>query len=95
MRPADVIYIRKSMGLTQAELGKKIGVHAVTIGAWEKGANKPRIQNQEKIDRLIADTQPSYPKTAPVPSRAPTGNWVWLATGIATVAALVTGAYAT
>ncbi len=40
---------RKQKGLSQAELGKLLGVQAQTVGRWENGKSKP---NLEKINKL-------------------------------------------
>lgn len=37
--------MRKAVGLTQAQLGKKVGVSAVTIGHWENNRNEFTARN--------------------------------------------------
>lgn len=44
-----LIYLRKKVGLTQAELAKKIGVSRSTIGNYEKGIREPDFETLEKI----------------------------------------------
>lgn len=39
----DVRQVRELLGLTQAELGLLLGVHAVTVCRWETGALMPSI----------------------------------------------------
>jgi len=38
-----IAYYRKLCGLTQAELGKKLGLSAKAISAWETGRNEPNM----------------------------------------------------
>lgn len=40
---------RKKAGLTQKELGQKIGVTHQTIAQWENGWRNPKIETVEKI----------------------------------------------
>lgn len=40
------------MGLSQAELGRAIGVHRHEISRWESGKNEPTIENREQIARF-------------------------------------------
>lgn len=35
LRPAEAVFLRKRMGLTQAELAKKVGCNRVTLARWE------------------------------------------------------------
>ena len=45
--------IRQTLKLTQAELGLKLGFHANTISAWERGRNVPMF-TQRVIDNFVA-----------------------------------------
>ncbi|NYB74837.1 helix-turn-helix transcriptional regulator [Sedimentibacter hydroxybenzoicus DSM 7310] len=49
---------RKKKGLTQTELGKKIGVTGATVTRYEKGQLNPSIEQIGKIS-LALDTSPS------------------------------------
>ena len=46
---------RKSAGLTQKELGEKLGVSAAMIAQYETGKRTPKISTIEKIMNAIAD----------------------------------------
>ncbi|MCI0408898.1 MAG: helix-turn-helix domain-containing protein [Acidobacteria bacterium] len=35
MTPTDLKRIRRQLGLTQEELARRLGVHAVTVARWE------------------------------------------------------------
>lgn len=45
--------VRKSMGLTQKELGKMLGVGQTTVSAWELGRNEPDYEYLRKIAKLM------------------------------------------
>ena len=40
---------RKQKGLSQAELGKLLGVQAQTVGRWENGKSKPNLETINKL----------------------------------------------
>lgn len=40
---------RKQKGLSQAELGKLLGVQAQTVGRWETGKSKPNLETINKL----------------------------------------------
>ncbi len=44
---------RKQHGLTQIEFARAVGVSLNTYILWEKGANYPNPENQEKIDEFV------------------------------------------
>jgi transcriptional regulator with XRE-family HTH domain len=37
MEPADILFLRQQMGLTQAQLAEELGVTRVTVAYWERG----------------------------------------------------------
>ena len=39
--PGYLISLREALGLTQAELGRKIGVNKLTVSRWERGELRP------------------------------------------------------
>lgn len=41
MTPAQVVAIRESLGLTQAQLAQLLGVHPLTVSKWERGVLSP------------------------------------------------------
>jgi transcriptional regulator with XRE-family HTH domain len=45
--------IRNKRGLTQKELGKKIGVTAVTVGQWETGKRNPKYETLQRISNAL------------------------------------------
>ena len=48
--------IRKQKGLTQGELGKKIGVNTSTISHWEAGTRKIKIEYGMAICEVLGCT---------------------------------------
>ena len=42
MNDLDIKQIRAKIGLTQAELAKKLGVDKKTVQNWESGATSPK-----------------------------------------------------
>ena len=45
--------LRERVGLTQAELGRALGVDAATISRWEAGLRSPRGQSRGAYARLL------------------------------------------
>jgi transcriptional regulator with XRE-family HTH domain len=41
MTPTDIISIRKSLGLTQADFARLFDAHVMTISKWERGVVVP------------------------------------------------------
>lgn len=41
MTPAEIVAIRKSLGLTQAEFAQLFDAHVMTISKWERGLAFP------------------------------------------------------
>lgn len=46
--------IRKSAGLTQKDVSKKLGVCQSTISMWESGLSNPRLEMLRKIANLYS-----------------------------------------
>lgn len=44
---------RKQKGLSQAELGKLLGVQAQTVGRWETGKSKPNLKTVNKLCDIL------------------------------------------
>lgn len=44
---------RKKAGLTQAELGAKLGVSQSMVGAWETNIRKPKLDTIERISKVL------------------------------------------
>ena len=50
--PKGLVSTRKRLGISAADLAKLMGVTAQTIYNWERGATKPRPEQQEKLVSL-------------------------------------------
>ena len=48
----EIRNLRDAAGLTQAELGQKLGVTVTTVGRWEAGMSKPSKLALEKLERF-------------------------------------------
>lgn len=60
---------RKAAGLTQAELGEKLGVGQYIIAKWETGVNNPAPDDLTKIAKILGVSV-----AALFGEQAPTGN---------------------
>jgi DNA-binding transcriptional regulator YiaG len=49
---------RQQLGMTQAQLGRAIGVSERTIQNWEWGNTSPKPYQVNAIERLLADGEP-------------------------------------
>lgn len=50
----DRVYqLRKEAGLTQVELGEKIGVTGVYVGFWESGRKVPTVETMKAIAKVF------------------------------------------
>lgn len=49
---------RQQLGMTQAQLGRAIGVSERTIQNWEWGNTSPRPNQVKAIEGLLADREP-------------------------------------
>ncbi len=50
--PKGLVSTRKRLGLSAADLARLLGVSAQTIYNWERGATKPRADQQAKLASL-------------------------------------------
>lgn len=48
----EVRSARRSAGLTQRQLGNKLGVESITVSRWERGATSPSLARLEQIARV-------------------------------------------
>lgn len=55
MSDIDIKALRKQLGITQAELAKKLGVHARTVQNWESGTLIP--DSKRKLLRLFTSAE--------------------------------------
>lgn len=46
--------LREKQGLSQAQLGKKLGVGQSTVGMWENGKNKPQNAKLEMLANIFS-----------------------------------------
>ncbi len=53
--PGFISSLREAVGLTQAELGERIGVDKLTVSRWERGALRPSDESLAKLEKLRAD----------------------------------------
>ena len=54
----NIEQVRQQLGMTQAELGKAVGVSERTIQNWEWGRTSPRPNQVKAIEQLVADGEP-------------------------------------
>lgn len=53
MRFAEkVVYVRRELFLTQAQLAKELGVSQVTIARWESEVSKPQMIQESKFNKF-------------------------------------------
>ncbi|GHO87379.1 helix-turn-helix transcriptional regulator [Dictyobacter formicarum] len=53
----QMLALRMATGLTQAELGKILGVSRHTVGAWEAGESYPKAEHLKAFIRLLFEQQ--------------------------------------
>ena len=54
----DIKTLRQTLGLSQKELGKKLGVRRDTISLWERGITSPTKRHAGNLDAIFADCPP-------------------------------------
>lgn len=45
--------LRETAGLTQRELGERIGISGPAVAMWETGENRPSLTNLEKLADVL------------------------------------------
>lgn len=45
--------LREAAGLSQRELGKRIGISGPAVAMWESGENRPSLTNLEKLADVL------------------------------------------
>lgn len=50
--PPYIRTLREALGLTQTELGARVGVAKITVSRWERGDLRPGPQSLAKLDAL-------------------------------------------
>ncbi len=63
---ARLVSLRRQLGVTQAELAKRISVSVVSINRWEKGHSEPSEHSWKRVQDLMASLLP-----APVAASGP------------------------
>ncbi len=58
---------RQQKNLTQAELGKRVGVNQNTVAQWESGARKPSIIMLKRIAEVFHCTTDELLEGIPTP----------------------------
>ncbi len=48
---------RKALGISQITLAEKVGVSLLTLQLWERGAGKPRKENEEKLEAVLKELE--------------------------------------
>jgi site-specific DNA-methyltransferase (adenine-specific) len=71
MNPLDIRALRLGLKYTQARLGLWIGVHASSVGRWERGQHRPRPRH---IDRLRELQQHAQSETLGEAANEPTAH---------------------
>lgn len=51
---------RNSAGVTQEELGRRLGTSRLTIIAWEVGRNRPRTKNRRRLEKALGVPQGTF-----------------------------------
>lgn len=47
---------REALGLTQAQLARKVGCDAMTISRWERGCHSPRARQRKRLAKALGLT---------------------------------------
>lgn len=53
--PGYIARLREALGMTQRELGERLGVNLLTVSRWERGTRRPNSESMKRL-RDIADT---------------------------------------
>jgi transcriptional regulator with XRE-family HTH domain len=52
--PGELIaFSRKLLGISQEQLAQQLGIDPGTLGRWEKGKNRPSLQNWKKLKAVF------------------------------------------
>ena len=62
--------VREKLGLSQSELAKVLGTHAMTISKWERGVLRPN-EHQRRLLRSFASAAERGPRLAAAEKRDP------------------------
>lgn len=51
-----IVVFRENLGITQAELGKKLGVTRSAVNSWERGLSIPQLKHVIEMARIFHTT---------------------------------------
>ncbi|MCK4661021.1 MAG: helix-turn-helix domain-containing protein [Phycisphaerae bacterium] len=54
--PGYITTLREALGLTQKEMGERLGVDKMTVSRWERGTIRPRDDSLASLERLRRQT---------------------------------------
>ncbi len=57
--PAEVLALRRRLGLSQAAMARRLGVRQQTVSDWETGLHRPRGPSARLL-RLLAEERAPY-----------------------------------
>lgn len=52
MTPDEIRQLREDLGLSQSQMGKKLGTHYRTVGRWELGLHAPSPLGLAQLEEL-------------------------------------------
>ena len=55
MNRNDIKALRKTLGLSQQEFGRKVGVERSTVSSWERGLNTPKGFYADNLQAIFDD----------------------------------------
>jgi transcriptional regulator with XRE-family HTH domain len=61
MRPADLLALRESLGLTQSALADALGMHANTVACMERGDKRISSRTVASLEMLRRVMRPPAP----------------------------------
>jgi len=53
--PGYITVLREAMGLTQEQLGERVGVDKLTVSRWERGALRPSEKSLQALEKVRAE----------------------------------------
>ena len=55
---ARIRLLRAERGLSQRQLGARLGVSSVTVCHWERGQTRPTAWNVDRLERVLGEVRP-------------------------------------
>jgi len=56
MTAEEIKQLRIKLGKTQVEMGRLVGVDALTVSRWERNKTRPNKWTRRALEKLIRDT---------------------------------------